>query len=92
MTVLRDKEVRFDEYCKKCKHWNLPESEDPCDLCLENPSNEWSRKPVYFEEEERRASRVDRKKASNLYSSKAKQLSKGKRPYTWDKEASKVIK
>lgn len=92
MTVLRDKEVRFDEYCKKCKHRNLPESEDPCDLCLENPSNEWSHKPVYFEKAESLDTGLVRKKTSNLYSSKAKQPPKGQRSYTGNKETSKVMK
>ena len=49
---LRDKEVYFHEYCPKCKHEKCPEWEDPCDICLENPSNEWSHKPVYFEEKD----------------------------------------
>lgn len=64
--LLRDKEVYFHEYCPKCKHKDLPDSEDPCDICLENPSNEWSHKPLYFEEGEdtqpRGNSRVRRKK------------------------------
>lgn len=49
---LRDKEVYFHEYCPKCKWYKLDDSEDPCDICLENPSNEWSHKPVYFEEKD----------------------------------------
>ena len=49
---LIDKEVRFDLWCNKCKWHHLPETEDPCDICLENPSNEWSHKPVYFEEKD----------------------------------------
>lgn len=49
---LRDKEVYFNEYCPKCKWSKLPEDKDPCDICLENPSNEWSHKPVYFEEKD----------------------------------------
>ena len=50
MALLIDKEVRFDMYCPRCKHSELPEWGDPCDECLENPSNEYSHKPVYFEE------------------------------------------
>lgn len=49
---LRDKEVYFHEYCPKCKWRDLDDAEDPCDICLENPSNEWSHKPVYFEEKD----------------------------------------
>lgn len=52
MLELIDKEVYFDKYCPKCKHEKCPEWEDPCDICLENPSNEWSHKPVYFEEKD----------------------------------------
>ena len=49
---LTDKEVRFDIYCPKCKYWEVDEIEDPCDICLEYPSNQNSRKPVYFEDRE----------------------------------------
>lgn len=49
---LIDKEVYFHKYCYKCKHFDVPEYEDPCDICLENPSNEYSHKPVYFEEKD----------------------------------------
>lgn len=52
MPLLVDKEVYFHKYCPKCKHEKCPEWEDPCDICLENPSNEWSHKPVYFEEKD----------------------------------------
>lgn len=52
MPLLVDKEVRFDQWCSKCKYEKCPEWEDPCDICLENPSNEWSHKPVYFEEKD----------------------------------------
>ena len=45
------KEVRFDEYCKKCKHWEKEENEDPCYICLEDGWGE-SEKPVKFEEAE----------------------------------------
>ena len=45
-----EKEVRYDIYCKKCKHKELPENMDPCWDCLTNPVNWNSKKPVYFEE------------------------------------------
>lgn len=45
-----EKEVYFHEYCPKCKHWDLEEWEDPCNACLTNPVNDYSRKPLYFEE------------------------------------------
>ena len=48
--------VRFDKYCKTCKHEKLEENEPPCDECLEHPVNLHSHKPVCYEgtdEEER---------------------------------------
>ena len=44
------KEVYFDQYCKNCKHENLKEEEKPCCECLEHPTNEYSHKPVMYEE------------------------------------------
>ena len=43
--------VRFDEWCKDCKHYDTDETEDPCDECLRCPLNWDSRQPVMFEEE-----------------------------------------
>lgn len=47
----KQKEVYFHEYCKTCKNYKLDESEDPCNECLNEPSNEDSHKPVYWEED-----------------------------------------
>lgn len=44
------KEVRFDEYCKKCEHRNLKEHESPCHECLSESENLYSHKPVKFKE------------------------------------------
>lgn len=44
------KEVYFDQYCKACKHEKLPETDDPCDECLNEPVNLYSHKPVKWEE------------------------------------------
>ena len=44
------KEVYFDQYCKICKHEKLKEEESPCDECLDNPVNEYTHKPVKWEE------------------------------------------
>jgi hypothetical protein len=44
------KEVYFEEYCQKCKHEKLKESEDPCYDCLMEAVNLNSHKPVKFEE------------------------------------------
>lgn len=44
------KEVLYSEYCVKCKHENLVETEDPCNECLTHGWNENSHKPIKFEE------------------------------------------
>lgn len=46
----RYKEVYFEEYCKECMYKGLKDSEEPCDECLENPTNLYSHKPVYYTE------------------------------------------
>lgn len=50
---LQEKEVRFDIWCHKCKHYDLNATDDPCNHCLANPSNSNSTKPVDFEEKGR---------------------------------------
>ena len=42
--------VKFELYCRYCKHYEKREDEDPCFDCLENPVNVDSRKPVKWEE------------------------------------------
>lgn len=49
---LIDKEVRYDLYCDKCVHFDLGEEQDPCHDCLNQGSNEYSHKPVYFKAKE----------------------------------------
>lgn len=46
----RTKIVKFDEYCKTCKHFEKGENEDPCWDCLCNPVNIDSHKPTKWEE------------------------------------------
>lgn len=46
------KEVRFDEYCIKCKYYDKSEAEDPCWDCLNQGWNIDSHKPIYWEEKE----------------------------------------
>lgn len=43
------KEVYFSQWCKSCKHYNEPETEEPCNECLGEPGNEDSHKPVKWE-------------------------------------------
>ena len=49
---MQTKEVRFDIYCKQCKHYEKKETEDPCWECLNNNWNENSHKPVLFDEKD----------------------------------------
>lgn len=44
------KEVRFDEYCKTCEYKDIPDIENPCDECLENPAVLHSCKPINYKE------------------------------------------
>lgn len=43
-------EVDFQKWCPKCEHCKLDEKEDPCHDCLNEPTNDDSRKPVMFKE------------------------------------------
>lgn len=52
--VNEEKIVRYDRYCKTCEHWNLKQEEEPCNTCLENPTNTYSRKPKYYKKKEGR--------------------------------------
>lgn len=47
------KEVYFNEWCPKCEHENLNESDDICDECLSEPTNLNSHKPVNWKEKEK---------------------------------------
>ena len=38
------------EWCKKCEHYNVVDWDDPCDECLNSPTNEDSHRPVYFKD------------------------------------------
>ena len=46
------KEVDFNRYCSTCNHEGTDEKDKPCNECLENPVNEFSDKPVMWEEKE----------------------------------------
>lgn len=47
---MEEREVRFDIWCKRCKHKDTPEVEDPCNECLNEPSNINSRKPIHWKD------------------------------------------
>ena len=55
MTVINNnlKEVYFDHFCNKCKHFDKPGFKDPCNECLENFANEGSHKPIKFEKKDK---------------------------------------
>lgn len=44
------KEVYFNEYCCRCKHYLESEDHPKCAVCLNEPFNTYSHKPVEFEE------------------------------------------
>ena len=44
------KEVYFYMYCETCKHASLREDEEPCCDCLSESANQYSHKPVKYEE------------------------------------------
>ena len=45
-----DKFVEFQDYCHKCKHKDVPETDDPCNECLTEPVNYYTHRPVNYEE------------------------------------------
>lgn len=49
---MSSKEVNFRLYCPKCRYYDLKETEDPCNDCLNYGSNEDSHRPVYWKEKE----------------------------------------
>ena len=50
--VIENREVRFDIWCAKCKHKDVPEEKDPCNECLDEGYNIESERPVRYEEKE----------------------------------------
>lgn len=47
------KEVYFDQYCPTCVSRELKEDEESCYDCLSEPVNQYSHKPVKYEEDTR---------------------------------------
>lgn len=45
------KEVYFHLFCDTCKHRTKPMVDEPCNECLDNPTNLYSHKPVKYEED-----------------------------------------
>lgn len=48
------REVRFDKYCRICKHQKLDGWKDPCNECLDESTNVDSEKPVKYEENQKK--------------------------------------
>lgn len=48
MDVSGSKEVRYDLYCKKCEHDELPDCEEPCNECMSVPCREATHEPLNF--------------------------------------------
>ena len=61
---MAQKEVYFGDYCPKCKHYDTPEDDDPCNECLNNPSNEDSHKPVRWQKGESESKKKKKKDKS----------------------------
>lgn len=47
---LETHEIRYDEYCHKCKYFKTKEHDEPCHECLETSEGFESKKPIKFEE------------------------------------------
>ena len=48
------KEVDYAKYCKTCVYYDKEDIDDPCNECLAEPMNEYSRKPVEYKEDPKR--------------------------------------
>lgn len=48
MKLNERKEVRFDLYCPHCNFKHVDDSEYPCAVCMNHPTNDHTPKPVKF--------------------------------------------
>lgn len=46
-------EVNFKQYCKLCKYAKLKGYEEPCNECLEEGMNRYTRKPIKWEAQDK---------------------------------------
>ena len=46
-----NKEVYFWLYCGTCKYKNCKETDEPCNECMTETTNEYSHKPVNYKED-----------------------------------------
>lgn len=49
--------VDFHKYCETCKHFETKEWEEPCNECLENPTNKYTTRPVCYKEDEKKGNK-----------------------------------
>ena len=54
----KNKIVNFYYYCQTCKHKDSSPYQEPCNECLSNPVNVDSRKPVKYEEDEKKVKKI----------------------------------
>ena len=47
---MTNKEVRFDIFCKYCKHRSKTSKDEPCTDCLGVPARETAHHPEYFDQ------------------------------------------
>ena len=45
----RYKMVEYHKYCDSCKHKDVDDHEEPCNVCLGTPLNWCSEKPINYE-------------------------------------------
>lgn len=46
--------VDFYTHCKTCEYENTIETDAPCNECLEQPTNEYTTRPVMWKEKEKK--------------------------------------
>lgn len=49
-----EKIVKFEDYCGSCEYFDTDDRFDPCHECLNNPTNQNSRKPVNYKKSEKK--------------------------------------
>jgi hypothetical protein len=49
------KEVAFEEYCRKCDHWDTQDWDPPCDICRCTAMRECTKVPLKFREKEKKS-------------------------------------
>lgn len=47
---MNDQKIVDFKYCNSCKHSDTYEGDDPCNECLNHPTNTYSHRPVNYEE------------------------------------------